>query len=59
MNLAMIKKLKIPYWTTAWADWLIIPAVFSGEIILFFQIMVVAHLILFVLNFSLVMYLNK
>jgi phosphatidylglycerophosphate synthase len=56
---SMIKKLKIPSWTTAWADWLIIPAIFSGEIILFFQIMVVAHLILFILNFSLVMYLNK
>jgi phosphatidylglycerophosphate synthase len=59
MNLAMIKKLKIPSWTTAWADWLIIPAVFSGEIILFFQMMVAAHLILFFLNFSLIMHLNK
>ncbi len=59
MNLAMIKKLKIPSWTTAWADWLIVPAVFSGEIVIFFQLMIFAHFILFTVNFGFIMYKNK
>ncbi|MBW2965914.1 CDP-alcohol phosphatidyltransferase family protein [Candidatus Woesearchaeota archaeon] len=58
-NLAKIKKFKMPSWTMAWADWLIIPAVFTGQVVLFFQIMIIAHFILFIMNLSFMFYLNR
>ncbi len=58
-NLAKMKKFKMPWWTMAWADWLIIPAVFTGQVVLFFQIMIIAHFILFIMNLSFMIYLNR
>jgi phosphatidylglycerophosphate synthase len=59
INLAMIKNFSMPKWTMAWADWLIIPAVFTGEVVFFFQIMIIVHIILFMINFASIIYLNR
>lgn len=58
-NVAKIKKFKLPSWTIAWADWLIIPAVFTGQVVLFFQIMIIAHFILFIMNLGFMFHLNR
>ncbi len=59
IDLAMIKNLKISKWSTTWADWLIIPGLFSGNLVLFFQIMIIIQFLLFFVNFVSILYLNK
>ena len=58
-NLALVKKLKVARWSIVWFDWLIIPAVFSGYVVLFFQIMIAAHVLFFIANFIGMLYLNR
>ena len=59
IDLAMIKNLRIFKWSTTWADWLIIPGLFTGNLVLFFQIMILIQFILFFVNLASILYLNK
>jgi phosphatidylglycerophosphate synthase len=59
IDLAMIKNLRIYKWSTTWADWLIIPGLFTGNLVLFFQIMISIQFVLFFVNLASILYLNK
>ncbi|WP_455368127.1 CDP-alcohol phosphatidyltransferase family protein [[Eubacterium] cellulosolvens] len=58
-HLALIKRFRMPRWSFTMADWLIIPAALTGNILVFFQLMVIIHFIMVFINLSFMIYLNK
>ena len=59
VHLALLKSLKMPRFSFTIADWLIIPAGLTGYITMFFELMVIIHFTMFLVNLSFIIYLNK
>jgi phosphatidylglycerophosphate synthase len=58
-HLALIKRFKMPRLSFTVADWLIIPAGLTGNITMFFELMVIINFIMILVNLSFMIYLNK